>query len=260
MQTSTNQSGSRVALVTGASRGIGRAIAFRLAADGYAVVVNGFGNKAAEATAAEIGASGAQVLALAADVSDERSVEGMMSEIERRFGRLDVVVNNAGISPRVDGVKPTVEATPVEHWTRTLAVNLTGVFLVCRAALPLMKKGAWGRIVNIGSIAGRMNTGYGSAHYSASKAGMIGFSRVLAGEVGKYGITVNCVAPGRISTDMSATFAKAGEIDKIYIARTPLGRVGEPGDVVGAVAFLISEDAKFITGAVLDVTGGMYMS
>jgi 3-oxoacyl-[acyl-carrier protein] reductase len=255
----SNQSGKRIALVTGASRGIGRAIALRLAADGHAVIVNGSGQQAAEKIAAELSASGAQALALAADVSDERSVAGMIGEIDRRFGRLDIVVNNAGISPRVEGTKPTVETTPLEHWTRTLSVNLTGTFLVCRAALPLMRRRQWGRIVNIGSISGRMNTGNGSAHYAASKAGMIGFSRVLAGEAGQYGITVNCVAPGRISTDMAATFANAGEIDKNYIARTPLGRIGEPGDVAAAVAFLVSEDAGFITGDVLNVTGGMYM-
>ena len=258
MQTSNPPAG-RVALVTGSSRGIGKAIAARLAAERHTVIVNGAERKAAEDTAAELGAGGAQVLALAADVSDERSVAAMISEIDRRFGRLDVVVNNAGISPRVGGAKPTVETTPVDHWMRTLSVNLTGAFLVCRAALPLMKKGMWGRIVNIGSIAGRMNTGYGSAHYAASKAGMMGFSRVLAGEVGQFGITVNCVAPGRISAGMTATFSNSSAIDDIYVARTPLGRLGEPADVAAAVAFLVSEDARFITGGVLDVTGGMYM-
>ena len=258
MRTS-NQSDRRVALVTGASRGIGRSIAVRLAADGHTVIVNGSGQTAAEDFAAELSAGGAPALGLAADVSDEASVARMIGEIDRRFGRLDVVVNNAGISPRVKGAKPTVETTPLEHWTRTLSVNLTGVFLVCKAALPLMKRGQWGRIVNIGSIAGRMSTGYGSAHYAASKAGMIGFSRVLADESGRYGITVNCVAPGRIATDMAATFANAGEIDRLYVARTPLGRLGQPADVAAAVAFLVSEDAGFITGAVLDITGGMYM-
>lgn len=258
MQTS-NQSDRRVALVTGASRGIGRAIAARLAEDGHTVVVNGTGQKAAEDVAAELNATGAQAIALAADVSDEQSVARMIGEIDRHFGRLDIVVNNAGISPRVKGAKPTVETTPLDHWMRTLSVNLTGVFLVCKAALPLMKRRPWGRIVNVGSIVARMSTGFGSAHYAASKAGMIGFSRVLADETGQYGITVNCVAPGRISTDLSATFANAGEIDKLYIARTPLGRLGEPGDVAAAVAFLVSEDARFITGGILDITGGMYM-
>jgi 3-oxoacyl-[acyl-carrier protein] reductase len=253
------QPSGRVALVTGGSRGIGRAIAAKLAADGHIVIVNGSAQKAAQDVADQLAGSGVQVVALAADVSDEQSVAGLIAEIERRFGRLDIVVNNAGISPRVNGAKPTVETTPLEHWTRTLSVNLTGVFLVCRAGLALMKRGQWGRIVNIGSIAGRMNTGFGSAHYAASKAGMIGFSRVLAAEVGRFGITVNCVAPGRISTDMSASFGNATEIDKIYIARTPVGRLGSPQDVASTVAFLVSDAAEFITGGVIDVTGGMFM-
>lgn len=253
------QPSGRVALVTGGSRGIGRAIAAKLAAEGHIVIVNGSAQKAAQDVADQLAGCGVQVVALAADVSDEQSVAGLIAEIERRFGRLDIVVNNAGISPRVNGAKPTVETTPLEHWTRTLSVNLTGVFLVCRAGLAVMKRGQWGRIVNIGSIAGRMNTGFGSAHYAASKAGMIGFSRVLAAEVGRFGITVNCVAPGRISTDMSASFGNAGEIDEIYIARTPVGRLGSPQDVASTVAFLVSDAAEFITGGVIDVTGGMFM-
>jgi 3-oxoacyl-[acyl-carrier protein] reductase len=253
------QSSGRVALVTGSTRGIGRAIAARLAADGHIVIVNGSAERATRDAAAHLAESGAQVIGVGADVSSEQSVADLIAEIERRFGRLDIVVNNAGISPRVNGAKPTVETTPLEHWTRTLSVNLTGAFLVCRAGLALMKQGQWGRIVNIGSIAGRMNTGFGSAHYAASKAGVIGFSRVLAGEVGGFGITVNCVAPGRISTDMSASFSNASEIDDIYIARTPVGRLGTPPDVASAVAFLVSDDAEFITGTVIDVSGGMFM-
>jgi NAD(P)-dependent dehydrogenase (short-subunit alcohol dehydrogenase family) len=249
----------RIALVTGASRGIGRAIAERLARDGHFVVLNGAGREPLERAAAEIVSGGGQAMAVPADVSDESSVGQMFDVIEARFGRLDILINNAGISPRVDGKKPTVETTPVEHWVRTIAVNLTGPFLVSRAAVPLMRRRGWGRIVNIGSQAGRMNTGFGSAHYSASKAGLLGFSRVLAGEVGEYGITVNCVAPGRIKTDMAATVSGVEEMYKAYIQRTPAGRIGETSDVVPAVAFLVSEEASFITGAIIDITGGFFM-
>jgi len=250
---------TRVALVTGASRGIGRAIAERLASDGAAVILNATQREPLEQAAAKIAARHGHAVAISADVSDEQGVARMFSEIEARFGRLEIVVNNAGVSPRVRGNKPTVETTPVEHWTRTLAVNLTGTFLVCRAAIPLMRKGGWGRIVNIGSHSGRMYSGFGSAHYAASKAGLIGFSRVLAGEVGAYGITVNCVAPARVRTDMAASFDRAKEVDAAYIARTPLGRIGEPADVVPAVAFLVSDEAGFITGTIIDVTGGFFM-
>lgn len=252
---------ARVALITGASQGIGRAIAERLASDGAIVILNGVRRDPLEKTAAEIASrtDDNQVFAIAADVSDESSVAGMIGDIEARFGRLDIVINNAGISPRLDGKRPTVEVTPLEHWSRTLAVNLTGAFLVCRAALPIMKKGGWGRIVNITSQAGRMNTGFGSAHYSASKAGLIAFSRVLAGEVGSRGITVNCVSPSRISTAMAATISGAEDIDKAYIARTPVGRIGGVEDVVPAVAFLVSDEASFITGTIIDVTGGFFM-
>jgi 3-oxoacyl-[acyl-carrier protein] reductase len=170
-----------------------------------------------------------------------------------------VVVNNAGISPRIAGRKARVEDTPLEFWERTLAVNLTGAFLVSRAAIPLMKKGRWGRIINMSSQSGRMNTGFGSCYYATSKAGLIGFSRVLAGEVGEYGITVNCLSPGRIKTAMAATFANADDIDQQYIARTPLARVGTVDDVTAAVSFLTSDAASFITGTVIDITGGFFM-
>jgi 3-oxoacyl-[acyl-carrier protein] reductase len=170
--------------------------------------------------------SGVSATGFVADVSNEVAVKAMFAEIQSTFGRLDVLVNNAGISPRIAGRKAKVEDTPLEFWERTLSVNLTGAFLVSRSAISLMKLRRSGRIINMASQAGRMNTGFGSAYYSASKAGLIGFSRVLASEVGEYGITVNCVAPGRIRTAMAASFAKADIVDQQYIERTPLRRVG----------------------------------
>jgi len=250
---------SKVALITGANQGIGFGVAQALAADGMRVILNGQRKGALNEAAGRLNTGGAAAIGLAADVSDEQAVLRMFEEIRSRFGRLDVVVNNAGIAPRLKGRSARVEDTPLEYWERTLAVNLTGAFLVSRAALPLMKERRWGRIISMASQSGRMYTGFGSAYYAASKAGLIGFSRVLAGEVGEYGITVNCVSPGRIKTAMAATFANEGEVDGQYIERTPLRRVGRSEDVAGAVRYLVSDAASFVTGTVIDVTGGFFM-
>ena len=249
----------RVALITGANQGIGFALAEALAADGFRIVVNGQRTEAVEQAARKLCDRGADAIGIAADVSGEQAVTRMFEEIDSRFGRLDVVVNNAGIAPRLAGRSARVEDTPFDHWHRTVAVNLTGAFLVSRAAIAPMKRNGWGRIINMASQSGRMYTGFGSAYYAASKAGLIGFSRVLAGEVGEYGITVNCVSPGRIKTAMAASFANESAVDQQYIVRTPLRRVGTTDDVAGAVRFLASDAAAFITGTVIDVTGGFFM-
>ncbi|MCC6535311.1 MAG: SDR family oxidoreductase [Burkholderiales bacterium] len=250
---------TRIALITGANQGIGYAVAQRLAADGMRVLVNGRRVDALTEAVRTLTAAGAEAFAFPADVSSEAAVSAMFDQISARFGRLDVVVNNAGIAPRIGGRSARVEDTPFEYWERTLAVNLTGAFLVSRAALALMKPARWGRIINMSSQSGRMYTGFGSAYYAASKAGLIGFSRVLAGEVGEHGITVNCVSPGRIKTAMAASFADETGVDQQYIVRTPVRRVGHTGDVAAAVSFLASEAASFITGSVIDVTGGFFM-
>lgn len=263
MPTMTMQ--KRVALVTGGTRGIGRAVAERLAVQGMTVVVNGTGLAAAEAAAREIAAGGAEVAGLAADVADEDAVNAMVAEIDRRYGRLDILVANAGISPRLDGRRPNLEETPTELWRHTMDVNLTGTFFVCRAAAPVMKRHGWGRIVIMGSQGGRMYSGFSSVYYAASKAGVMGFARTIAGELGPSGITVNSVSPSRVTTDMARSFRSAasadavGSVEQVYLQRTPVGRVGEPADVAGAVAYLVSEEAGFVTGAILDVTGGFYM-
>ena len=257
--TQTSSNDRKVALITGASQGIGWSIAERLARDGMIVIVNGQRSDAAEKAAEALVAAGEEAIALPADVSSEKAVLGLFDEIRSRYGRLDVLVNNAGVALRVDGRKAPVESTPTDMWERTLAVNLTGAFFTSRAAIPLMKERGWGRIINMASQAGRMDTGFGSAYYAASKAGLVGFSRVMAGEVGPHGITVNCVSPGRIKTAMAATFANADAVDQLYIARTPMRKVGMPGDVAGAVSFLASEESAFITGTIIDITGGFFM-
>ena len=249
----------KVALITGANQGIGFAVAERLAADGMRVLINGRRADAVAEATRKLTDAGAESFAYAADISKEDEVVRLFEQIGSRFGRLDVVVNNAGIAPRIAGRSARVEDTPLDTWERTLAINLTGAFLVARASIALMKKRRWGRIINMSSQSGRMYTGFGSAGYAASKAGLIGLSRVLAGEIGEYGITVNCVAPGRIKTAMAATFANEAEVDRQYIVRTPVRRVGDTADVASAVSFLASDAASFITGTVLDVTGGFFM-
>lgn len=249
----------RVALVTGASRGIGRAIAERLGRDGFALILNASNREALESTAREIATCGATVHAVAADVSDRDAVAKLLAQADERFGRLDVVVNNAGVSLRVKGRPPAIETTPIEHWDRMLAVNLTGPFLVCRAAAPLMKRNRWGRVLFIGSIGARMHTGNTSLPYAAAKAGLIGLARLLAAELGRDGITVNTVVPGRIKTAMAETYSDYKALDLEYAQRTPVRRIGEPADVAAAVAYLASEEAGFINGAILDINGGMFL-
>ncbi|RDJ26939.1 SDR family NAD(P)-dependent oxidoreductase [Bosea caraganae] len=249
----------RIALVTGAARGIGRAIAERLARDGISLVLGDVERDLLDQTVGEFNAAGREAHGLVLDVSSEDSVAAAMAEIARRFGRLDIVVNNAGIMPRVEGRNPRVEETPLAIWQATLAVNLTGTFLVCRAAIPLLRKSRSGRIVNISSRAARMSTS-GNSHYSASKAGIIGFSRVLAKELGPEKITVNCIAPSAVENAMHQGLASAqAHIDKLT-QDTPLRRLATGEDIANGVAFLASDQANFITGTILDVNGGSYMA
>jgi 3-oxoacyl-[acyl-carrier protein] reductase len=249
----------RVALVTGGSRGIGFASAERLAGEGASIVLCARDAEAVETAAGRLRESGADAVGLPVDVGDEGNVHNLFEAVEKRFSELHILVNSAGIAPRVDGHKGSIETIPFEMWSRTIQTNLTGTFLVSKAAVPLLKKAGWGRIITISSQAGRMFTGFSSIHYASSKAGQIGLSRVLAGELGPFNITVNCVSPTRISGEMASSFGEAEKIDAQYIARTPLGRVGNPADVAAAVAFLASNEAGYITGGIIDVTGGFFM-
>ena len=246
----------RTALVTGASRGIGRAIALGLAREGFEVVVNDVGRQRAEleVVAGEIAATGRRAIALCADVSDRTSVAAMVDEAVGWTGRIDAVVNNAGIL-----IPGTVELLPEEHWDAVMDVNAKGTFLVVQALLPHMRARGYGRIVNVASIGGKHGAPE-QAHYSASKAAIMGFTRVLAQEVGPFGITANCVCPGIIVTDMGRTnLADQANVDR-WVGSTALRRLGQPEDVVGPACFLASDDAAFVTGQSLNVCGGIALS
>ena len=232
-----------VALVTGAAQGLGRAIADR-AVD------------AAHDTAATIRATGAAAEALVLDVGDEATVAAAYAQIDTRFGRLDMLVNNAGIS----GARAPVEHMALADFEAAIRINLTGTFLMCRGAIPRLRAQGRGRIVNMASMVARGQPGANRANYTASKAGIIGLSRVLADRLGPDGITVNCVAPSTVETAMTRPrVARDADYFTHRAADTALGRIGTPADVAEAVAFLCGEVAGFITGAVLDVNGGSFM-
>jgi len=247
---------AKIALVTGASRGIGRAIAVGMAKRGFDVAINDIERQkdALEEVAAEIEAAGRRVLSVYADVSRKADVEAMVLKTIDTFGRIDAVVNNAGILIASD-----VEHLKEEHWDSVLDVNAKGTFLVVQAILPHMKKQKYGRIVNIASIGGKHGAPE-QAHYSASKAAVMGFTRVLAQEVGTFGITANCVCPGIILTDMGRVNLEDVAIREAWQQKTAMRRIGDPEDVVGPVAFLASDDAAFVTGQSLNVDGGIVLS
>lgn len=241
----------KVALVTGASRGIGKAIALALAAEGAKVVVNyARSGEAAEAVVQEIVAGGGEAIALQADVSQEDQVENLVKATQEKFGRIDVLVNNAGIT------KDTLllRMKPAD-WSAVIDLNLTGVYLCTRAVSKLMLKQRSGRIVNISSIVGEMGNP-GQANYAAAKAGVIGFTKAVAKEVASRGITVNAVAPGFIETDMTHGIDSEGLLKFI-----PLSRLGQADEVAGTVRFLAADPAAgYITGQVINVDGGMVMA
>src|SRR5262245_13067978 len=238
----------RVALITGAGNGIGAATARRFAREGAIVVVNDVDTGLAGPVAAELERQGARALAIAADVTQRTDVEALVSHIVGEFGRLDVLVNNAGINRDAMSHKMTEE-----QWDQVLSVNLKGTFLCAQAALTRMRERAWGRVINTSSVASLGNIG--QANYAASKAGVIGLTRTLALEYAKFGITVNCIAPGPVMTRMLAGVPEA--IREKIVAGVPAGRIARPAELAGVHACLASEDAAFITGQVLYVDGGL---
>ncbi|MDM0015167.1 SDR family NAD(P)-dependent oxidoreductase [Variovorax sp. J22P168] len=246
-----------MSVVTGAGAGIGAACALALAESGLHVVCVDRNALALDHVLAEVQRQGGSAQAECVDLSDLAAAQVLIHGIGASFGRLDVLVNNAAIHPKQDGRKHRLDELDVAQWQAVLEVNLTAPFVLCQAAVPLMARHAWGRIVNIVSRAGRTYSPQAGAHYAASKAGLIGFTRILAGEVGPMGITANCIAPGRIDTPLAGEGGPAANAG--YAAQTPVGRVGTPREIGAAVRFLAGEESGFTTGATLDVNGGAFM-
>lgn len=243
----------QVALVTGSGRGIGMGCALALAQAGAAVVVNSVHAETALATAAKITARELAAKAVVADVSDPTEVERLMQDMMAWKGRLDILVNNAAIN-----VVHSIDEISLEEWERILRNNLTSMFLCCKAALPIMRQQRYGRIINISSIAGLRGALFGDVHYATTKAGQIGFTKTLARTVAAEGITVNCVAPGPIATDLLRRNI-SGERFRRALEEIPRGKLGTLEEVGAVVVFLASPLAAHITGATINVNGGAYM-
>jgi 3-oxoacyl-[acyl-carrier protein] reductase len=241
---------SKIAVVTGASRGIGRAIARRLAAEGATVVAAARGENA-RGTVEEITAAGGRAEMASADMTDTGAIEALVAGVLHRHGRIDVLVSNAGVTR--DQLMLRMKRA---DWDDVIATNLTASFVLCQAVLKAMIRQRSGRIVAISSVVGQTGNA-GQANYAASKAGLIGFCKSLAREVASRNVTVNVVAPGLVDTDM--TKAISADAQKNWASQIPLGRTGSADEVAAAVCFLASDEASYITGQVLGVNGGMYM-
>lgn len=247
---------NRTALVTGACGGLGTAIATRLCQDGYRTVLLDL-NEAVVAQAEALVAQGYEASAQVCDITDEDAVKALLTQLDAQGVSVDILVNNAGISPKVNGKSLPPEEVSLDEWQAVLNVNLTAPFILCRNIAPRMRKNGWGRIINMASVAGRTRSMVSGAHYSASKAGLIGFSRFFAARVAQDGITVNCIAPGTVNAGLGGQLNP--EMTENYKKNIPVGRIGEAHEVAAMVAYLASEDTGFVTGAVFDINGGYFM-
>lgn len=242
----------RTAIVTGAARGIGQECARALFEDGCNVVLADIDEQCAKTAAEAIDRTCAAVCGIKTDVSSVESIEGLIAQTVERFGGIDILVNNAGIVS-----KSTVEDVSIVEWERVMCINLTGAFFMAQKALEHLKKSANGKIINVASLAGRNGGISVGVPYAVSKAGMIGLTRSLATKIAKYNINVNCIAPGTTKTDILSSFTKE-DLEHLE-SSIPLKRLGLPEDIANGVVFLASEKSSFITGAVIDVNGGMYI-
>lgn len=247
----------QVAIVTGAARGLGKAVALKLAGDGAAVVVNDVRGELAEAVVNQIEAAGGQAVAHIADVSDEAQVEAMVSATVKRFKTVDILVNNAGMMRTTS----PLEAVLLEEFRAMMAVNVVGVYLCLKAVLPIMKARRSGKIVNVSSSAGRCMSTFNGPHYTASKAAVLGLTRHVAREAAPYNINVNAVAPGTFVTEGGRELLPdlTPELIQRIEQGIPLRRLGEPQDHANVVAFLCSPEASYITGATIDINAGELM-
>jgi 2-hydroxycyclohexanecarboxyl-CoA dehydrogenase len=244
----------RVALVTGAGSGIGRAISLRLGRSGAAVAALDINHAGAQQTRDVIAADGGTSVVATADVADPAAVRRAVDQVHAALGPVTILVNVAGIG----AFAPLLEMRQ-EDWDRMIAVHLTGTFNCTRAIVPDMLAAGWGRIVNTGSVAGLNGGGPGLSHYAAAKGGIIAFTKALAQEYGPTGITVNCIAPGLIDTPMVRGAMVSEQIRKLAIEGAPVRRIGVPDDIAAACAFLVSDEASFFTGQVMSPNGGRYM-
>lgn len=239
----------RVAIITGAARGIGAAIAQRLADDGMSVAVADLDLSAAEVQAERVRSTGGAAYAVQVDVADPTSARRMADEVASREGRLDVLVNNAGIA----GLSAPTSEYPEAEWRRVLSVDLDGVFFCCKAVLPHLQRDGYGRIVNIASISGKEGNP-NMAAYSSAKAGVIGFTKALGKELATTGILVNCVTPAVVETEILKQLTE--DAVRYMVSKIPMGRTGKPEEIAALVSWLASEECSFSTGAVFDISGG----
>jgi 2-hydroxycyclohexanecarboxyl-CoA dehydrogenase len=241
------------AVVTGGASGIGRGICLRLARDGADVAILDINHAGAQQVAQEMSPLGRRSLAIETNVASAASVEAAMQQVHQRLGQVHILVNDAGICTFV----PLMQMSE-EQWDRMMAVHLKGAFLCSKAVVPDMLAAAWGRIVNLSSVAGLNGGGPGLAHYAAAKGGIAGFTKALAQELGPSGVTVNAIAPGLIDTPMVRASGISAEVFQQTMRRTPVGRVGHADDIAAACAYLVSEEASFLTGQVISPNGGTY--
>ena len=242
----------RVAIVTGGARGIGKAIALSFFREGAKVAIIDSDKERLEMLEKEMGKEKKEVTVIPCDITKSGDVKEMVDQVHKKFGRIDILVNNAGIIRR-----GTIDTVTEEDWDRVIEVNLKGTFNCCKAVAGIMKQQGFGKIVNISSIAGKLGDITSAPGYGTSKAGVDALTKTLARQLAKYGINVNAVSPHAIETEMSAQWPE--ERRKQIIASIPLGRLGKPADVAEAVLFLVSDEASFITGEILDVNGGALM-
>ena len=242
----------KITLVTGASRGIGAAIADALGAQGHTVIGTATSQSGAESITQRFLSKGITGKGMVLNVNDSESIDNLLTEMSRDYGAPAILVNNAGITK--DNLLLRMKD---DEWTDVITTNLTAVFRLAKACLKPMTKARWGRIVNISSVVGSMGNA-GQSNYSATKAGVAGFSRSLAKEIGSRGITVNTVAPGFIDTDMTRDLPEAAK--QAMLSQIPLSRLGAPDEIASVVSFLVSDSASYITGETIHVNGGMYMS
>ena len=249
---------NRIALITGASRGIGRACAEKLAGQGFKIALNDISEESALEAAANMTRAGYEVLACPADVADYDGVSKMVDKIVAHWGGVHVLVNNAGISPkRPDRRKAEIVEMDSDEWRRVVDVNLNGVFNCIRAAGPVLKAAGWGRIINISSMAARAYSEVPAAHYVATKTALLGLTRCVAGELAPSNVLVNAICPGRIESEMMLHFP--AEENAAILSKIPRGRFGTAQDIANLVGFLCSDEADYVVGATFDVSGGRNM-